>query len=467
MSGTATVGKARVGDTPGLVRRELSISSSMSLSQTFRGHIASLALPPGRALVAVSGGPDSVALLDLLVESREVHRLDLVVAHLDHGIHPDSARVAEQVQELARSYRLPFELGRLALGPDTGETVARTSRYAWLEEVRARVGAQVIFTAHHADDQVETVLMRVLAGSGPAGLSAMTPLSGRLVRPLLSVSRAELLRHVAERGLEAWVDPANTDPRHLRSWLRVELLPALRCRLPAIDANLQRLARQAARDRAAWDVVLEALPELDLSMETDGISVAASSLGRYDSPLVQAVILAVARRAGCQIGPARIGRILALLRGGSGGRAPLGGRWMAELAFGRLRIWQSAEEAGQRPWVLEGQRGEGAWGRWAFRWEPAIVPDQQPRTGLSAWFTFDPLTVRSWSPGEKLKPLGGTGRRLIVRCFQEVQVPRSRRGTWPVLARDEEIIWIPGVCRSDALVPARGTEAVRVDAEYA
>jgi tRNA(Ile)-lysidine synthetase-like protein len=140
---------------------------------------------------------------------------------------------------------------------------------------------------------------------------------------------------------------------------------------------------------------------------------------------------------------------------------------MAELAFGRLRIWRSAEEAGQRPWVLEGQRGEGAWGRWAFRWEPAIVPDQQPRTGLSAWFTFDPLTVRSWSPGEKLKPLGGTGRRLIVRCFQEVQVPRSRRGNWPVLARDKEIIWIPGVCRSDALLPARGTEALRVDAEYA
>ena len=86
---------------------------------------------------------------------------------------------------------------------------------------------------------------------------------------------------------------------------------------------------------------------------------------------------------------------------------------------------------------------------------------------MSAWFSSDQLTVRAWSAGEKLKPLGGTGRRLVVRCFQEVRVPRSRRVSWPVLAQNQEIIWIPGVCRSDALLPARATEALRVDAEYA
>jgi tRNA(Ile)-lysidine synthase len=87
--------------------------------------------------------------------------------------------------------------------------------------------------------------------------------------------------------------------------------------------------------------------------------------------------------------------------------------------------------------------------------------------GLSAWFTLDPLTVRGWLPGERLKPLGGTGRRLIVRCFQEVRVPRSRRGSWPVLAQSDDVIWIPGVCRSDVRLPAEGTEALRVDADYA
>jgi tRNA(Ile)-lysidine synthase len=440
----------------------------MSLLHLFHTKIAALTLPPGSALVAVSGGPDSVALLDLLVQTTSIHGLSLVVAHVDHGIHPDSTRVAEQVKALAGRYGLPIEIGRLALGPDAGETAARAGRYAWLEEVRARLGAGVIFTAHHADDQVETVLMRVLAGSGPAGLAGMAPIKGRLVRPLLTVSSAQLLQHVQQAGLETWIDPANSDPRHLRSWIRTSLLPGLRERLPMVDASIHRLSRQASRDRAAWDAVLDLLPGLDLSTESEGISVAASSLGGYDSPLDQGVILAVARRVGCQLGPARIARVLALLKAGtSGAWVPLGGDWVAELAFGRLRIARAASAPGSGQWHLQGQRGEGAWGRWGFRWSPAIAPAHQTRDGMSAWFTFEGMTVRGWLPGEKLKPLGGSGRRLIVRCFQERRVPRSRRASWPVLAQNKEIIWIPGVCRSDALLPAEGTEALRVDAEYA
>jgi tRNA(Ile)-lysidine synthase len=439
----------------------------MTLLERFGAILASLRLPAGPALVAVSGGPDSVTLLDLLVRSRDVHRLELVVAHVDHGIHPDSGRVAEQVRELAQSYGLQFEGGRLQLGSDVGETAARRERYTWLEAARLRVGARYIVTAHHADDQVETVLMRVLEGSGPAGLAAMAPVNGCLVRPLLSFRRSQLLRHLEDVGLQTWLDPANADPRHLRSWIRSQLLPLARTRLPQVDARLERVARQAARDRAAWDAVLDALPELDFTAETDGISVAAPSLGGYDSPLTQAVILAAARRAGCRLGPARIGRVVSLLESGtSGARVPLGDGWMAELAFDRLRIVRNAPEA-EDPWPLEGERGAGTWGRWAFRWQRDIVPERQSRAGLCAWFTPDALTVRAWSPGEKLMPLGGEGRRLIVRCFQELRVPRSRRPSWPVLARDEEIIWIPGVCRSDALLPRKGTEALRVDAEYA
>ena len=440
----------------------------MGLIERFSQGLRDLNIPAGPALVAVSGGPDSVALLDLLVGSRDAHGLDLIVAHLDHGIHPESARVAKQVRALAESYQLPVHIGLLALGPQASETEARAERYAWLETLRSRLGAGVIFTAHHADDQVETVLMRVLEGSGPAGLAGMAIVRGEVVRPLLSFPRAELLRHLEETGLQSWHDPANADHRHFRSWLRDQLLPMLRRRLPDVDSKIQRISRQAGRDRAAWSSVLDALPDLDFLAESDGISVAAPSLGGYDSPLAQAVILAAARRAGCQLGPSRVGRVLALVKSGvSGSRVPLGGAWTAELAFGRLRIWRNVQTSVRLAWALEGQSGRGSWGRWSFRWALATVPDQQERTGMTAWFTFDPLTVRAWSPGEKLKPLGGTGHRLVVRCFQEMRVPRSRRVPWPVLAQNQEIIWIPGVCRSDALLPDRGTEALRVDAEYA
>ncbi|HEY3012684.1 MAG TPA: tRNA lysidine(34) synthetase TilS [Gemmatimonadales bacterium] len=440
----------------------------MTLLNSFRTHLASFRFPAGRALVAVSGGPDSVVLLDLLVRTRDTHRLELVVAHLDHGIHPDSARVAERVQSLAVSYGLPFEGGRLALGPEAGETLARARRYAWLEGLRERMGAELILTAHHADDQIETVLMRVLAGSGPAGLAGMEPQHGRLVRPLLPFRRADLACYLEEAGLAAWLDPANSDLRHLRSWIRTELLPVLSRRLPEVQSNLQRLAAQAARDRAAWNAVLDVLPDLDLAVENEGISVAASVLEDYDSPLKLAVVLALARRIGCPLGPARAARVVTLLgSGNSGARVPLGTSWTAELAFGRLRIHAGRPEGTATPWSMNGPRGEGVWGRWQFRWERATTPAHQERVGLSAWFTLDPLTVRGWLPGERLKPLGGAGRRLVVRCFQEERVPRSRRGSWPVLAQRGDLIWIPGVCRSDLRLPSAGTEALRVDAEYA
>jgi tRNA(Ile)-lysidine synthase len=440
----------------------------MSLIERFCGSLVSLHLEKGGALVAVSGGPDSVALLDLLVLTREVHGLNLVVAHADHGIHPESGRVAEGVRALAASYSLPFETEQLKLGGSAGETLARARRYDWLEQARAGVGAAVIFTAHHADDQVETVLMRVLSGSGPAGLAGMAPVRGKLVRPLLSFSHADLVRHVQERGLQTWLDPANADPRHLRSWIRARLLPQLRERLPGVDASLHRVSRQAAGDRAAWDAILEVLPGLDLRVENEGISVAAARLGDYDSALTRAVILTLARRVGCRLGPSRIGRVLDLLqRGLSGARVPLGASWAAELSFGRLRLSPTEPEPAFEPWLLGDQRGEGTWGRWRFRWELAAAPGRQDRVGLSAWFTPDPVTVRGWTPGEKVRPLGATGRRLVVRCFQEVRVPRSRRGSWPVLAQSNEVLWIPGVCRSGIRLPVEGTEALRVDAEYA
>ncbi len=409
-----------------------------------------------------------MVLLDLLVHSRDLVGLELIVAHVDHGIQPDTAMVAEQVRWLAASYDLPFETAQLALGAAAGETLARARRYAWLEATRARTGAAVIFTAHHADDQIETVLMRVLAGSGPAGLAGMEPVRGSLIRPLLPFQRGEILRYLSEAGLDAWLDPANADSRHLRSWVRTELLPPLRRRLPEVDSKIQRLSSHAARDRRAWDAVLDALPNLDVRTERGEISVAASSLADYDSALTQAVIVALARRVGCQLGPARTSRVFSLLaRGLSGNRVPLGELWAAELAFGRLRIYSEDPEPAPQPWSIEGSPGRGAWGQWRFRWERATAPRLQDRSGMSAWFTLDPLTVRAWSPGERLKPLGGSGRRLVVRCFQEVRVPRSHRAKWPVLTQREDVMWIPGVCRSDARLPSEGSEALRVDAEYA
>ena len=439
----------------------------MTLLHAFRDHITTLALPPGGALVAVSGGPDSVALLDLLARTRTAHRQELTVAHFDHGIHPASRRVAEGVRALAERLGLRYEEGRGELGAGAGETVARSARYAWLELTRERCGAGLVFTAHHADDQAETVLMRVLSGSGPAGLAAMAGRTGTLVRPLLPFRRTAILGYVRAEGLPVWIDPANADPRHLRSWLRVDVLPGLRARLPDVDVSLVRVASHAARERAAWSAVLEQLPGLDFRVETDGFSVAAGQLTGYDSALGENVLRAAARRAGSPLSPGRAARLLRFAAAsGSGATLPLGGGWTAEIAFGRLAVTRNPEAADPSPLALEGLEGKARWGRWWLHWRRDSAPARQSRSGLEAWFAPAPLVVRAWSQGERIRPLGGAGRRLLVRCFQDAQVPRSRRRAWPVLAGPAGVVWIPGVSRSDAFLPEPGTEAVRVDAEH-
>lgn len=440
----------------------------MDLFAEFRAHLASLPLPEGRGLVAVSGGPDSVVLLDLLHRTGEAHRLELVVAHVDHGILPGSAEVAARVSRLAAERGLVCRIETLALGPGASETAAREARYAALFRLAALVNAGCLLTGHHADDQVETVLMRVLAGSGPAGLAGMSSAAGPVIRPLLPFRRAALLQYARQRGLPVWDDPANSDPAHLRSWIRREVLPLLRERIPELEKRLNRLGFQAARDRRAWDQALDALPGLDPREEREGISVAATPLRAYDSALAETVLLAAARRAGCAMGSARARRAVQLLREGTSGReVPLGGGWRAEVAFDRLRVVRAGVPPGAAPLLLDGRVGEGTWGDWRIRWRPEAAPERQERRGLTAWFLPGPLTVRSWTPGDRLRPLAGAGRRLVVRCFQDAQIPRRSRETWPVLIGPESVVWVPGVCRSDALLPSPGAEALRVDAEHA
>jgi tRNA(Ile)-lysidine synthetase-like protein len=204
----------------------------MDLTAHLTAVLRSLRLPAGPALVAVSGGPDSVALLDLLVETRGSHGLELIVAHADHGIHPDSGEVARRVELLAGAYGLRVVTGRLHLGAEhqyPTETAARTSRHGWLRQVAAREGAKTIFLAHHADDQAETVLFRALRGTGVAGLAGIAPVdeARRLLRPLLPFRRPALRRYARSHRLRWRDDPTNAsaDPAHNR--IRLELLPRI------------------------------------------------------------------------------------------------------------------------------------------------------------------------------------------------------------------------------------------------
>jgi tRNA(Ile)-lysidine synthase len=443
-----------------------------SLPARFERHVARARLfpAPGVAIVAVSGGADSVALLDLLHPLAPKLALTLVVAHADHGVQPGSRTVGQSVRALAAQYVVPFELGELALGATATETVARRARYAWLREIQRRHEARYLVTAHQRDDQIETIVLRLLRGSAPAGLAGI-PARGRggLVRPLLPFTKGELAAHAAARGLPVHDDPANRDPRHLRSWVRVELLPLAAARMGArLGDDVVRAGRAAALERRAWDRALEHLPELQLRFVPEGFDVARGGLARYDDALSVALLRAAARRAGLVLGIRRARRLLTLARRLSGRREQLGDGWGAEVAFDHVRVRRAdAREAEEVREVVEvvaaADRGTAQFGEFQVDWSSGAAPARLTRGDWTTWIARGDWEVRRPRAGDRLVPLGGVGRRPVRRLLMEARVPRSHRAGYPVVARGETILWVPGVCRSAAGLPRPGTPAVRVD----
>lgn len=433
----------------------------MTLSRWVRRRLRRLGVRDTRVLVAVSGGLDSTVLLHLLARAAAPLRLELVVAHVDHGIHPDSASVASGVAATARALGLPAASASLGLGAATSETVARRARYDALETLRVEHGARCILLAHHADDQAETVLMRMLAGSGPAGLAAMAPRAGVLVRPLLRVPRAVLERYARRHRLTWWDDPANHDVRHERSWLRTDLLPHLEARLPRVRERLQATAILARDDRAAWDALLEHLPGLAPSVEPHGWSMREAPLLALPAPLQRALLRALGRRAGATIGRAAMARVVRLLHSArSAGRADVGGGWSVERSRGRLVLFRS--EAPPARAALHGEAGTLRWGPWAVAWRRDVA-GTVARRGETTWLADGVPAIASWAPGDRLAPLAGTGHRKLSDLFQEAGVPRSTRAAWPVLYDEAGVLWVPSVCRSSRSVPEPGRLALRVD----
>jgi tRNA(Ile)-lysidine synthetase-like protein len=180
-------------------------------------------LRPGRYVVAVSGGVDSVVLLHALAQQPG---LKLTVAHFDHGIREDSAEDRKHVRALAKQYGLPFVYHAGKLGAGTSEASAREARYKFLHHVRKASGAEAVITAHHRDDVLETIILNLLRGTGRRGLSSLKS-TDIVKRPLLHVPKNELLRYAEREGLEWREDSTNVDERYLRNYIRKNILPRL------------------------------------------------------------------------------------------------------------------------------------------------------------------------------------------------------------------------------------------------
>ena len=315
-----------------------------------RAFRAALAPGPGDVvLVGLSGGADSVALLDALVLLQRRRRFRVEAAHLDHGLRPGSGEDAAFCRRLCAGLGVPLheaaaDVAARARRERGGvEEAARRERYAFLRRVQRDRSAVAIAVAHTQDDQAETLLLHLLRGSGATGLGAMRARVGTLVRPLLGVSRREVLAHLRERGLEWREDPSNADPSLRRNRVRHELLPYLEASFnPALRAALARaaglLADEAAHLRTEAEALLDEIARPDGDawvLDRRGLGAAPTAVARV------AIRQALVRTGGlARIGAVHVERILALARAAdsSGRRLPLPGGREVRYRRGELRL---------------------------------------------------------------------------------------------------------------------------------
>lgn len=463
-----------------------------TLRAFFRRHAP---VPPGGTLVlAVSGGPDSLALLHALCALRAELAASLHVAHLDHTLRgAESAAEAAFVAETARAWGVPATIDSAdvrALARTRRANLydaARAARYAFLARVAQRCGAHAVATAHHADDQAETVLAHLLRGAGPAGLAGMPPVAPwaawapgggedaapLLIRPLLAVTRAEIEAYCAASGLVPRRDPTNDDRRYTRARIRHDLLPMLIEYNPRIVEALGRTAEACAAEHAFVEDALGAAWPALAREESGALAFAGGAWAELPNALRGAAI----RRAHALLAPGAtlalddVARALDVAGGPVGRTAELPGGVALESGYGggfRVALGAIPPPDGPQlphesaaldvPGVVELARG---W-RLSADYAPVAAPRDRWEVYLDARLAAGPLMVRRRRAGDRLRPAGGPGGRRLQDVFVDAKIPRALRAAWPLVAHGDVIVWAPGVRPAAGWPAAIGAPAVRL-----
>ena len=438
------------------------------------------------ALVAVSGGPDSVALLDLLRTIAPSWNLRLVVCHLDHQLRQaESARDACFVAQLADTLGLTSEIGQcdiaeMARREKIGlEEAGRKARYEFFEQVRLRYGASRTVLGHTADDQVETVLHHLLRGSGLRGMGGMAAVRDTvLIRPLLEVWRSEILQYLDDRGISFRLDASNSDPAFVRNRIRLKLVPRIREEFGfGACKAIQRLATTAMEDKEYLEAEASRLADRLLQSRPDGSIVCrVSELMRLPAALRRRVLM----RAFQQCRPAwdswefaHIEQVLGLAEPGRSGkslRLPQGiyiARQFDLLVFSS----QAAVPAGpfeyrlpipgklvcaEGGWELSASSGSGIPSRQRPSRENSLSAHLLPSAGE------EELLIRSFRNGDRWRP---DSRKKVKESWNLFKVPRRLRSRIPLVFSGSRLLWIPGLPPPHHAVAA-GVKGVHLELRF-
>ena len=396
-----------------------------------------------RLVLAVSGGPDSAVLLDAVARMRGPrHRI--IVASVDHGTGAPATEATARAVASAARLGLPAMSERLTLSRP-GEAAWREARWAFLRRVAALEDANVV-TGHTRDDQVETVVMRLLRGAGARGLAGLYAASP-VERPLLTHSRQDVLDYAQQRGVEYIEDPTNTSLAYLRNRVRLHLLPAIRASSPDFESDILRIARDAADLRSRVDALAEGF----VLEPRPGALIAVDAAGLAELPddSLRLLLPALVARAGITVDRRGLVRLGDVVRSGAGARGQISGGFEAVRGRDDLTIVRLLSVNNQTAKLRTS--GETTFGRFRFVAEPGgnIRAPGEGATTDDPWRIYIPksaeLVVRQWHPGDRLRIDLMGRRRRVKRFFADAGVVGPLRLGWPVVVRGDEVVWIPGI----------------------
>lgn len=435
-----------------------SVERSIRLQRLFR--------PGDTLVVALSGGADSTALLDLLVRLPD-YNLNLIIAHLNHCLRGAEADADQEFcRGTAARYNVPFEVRRVdvkSMASKSGlnlEDAGRRARIQFLDEIRTKFDAAAVVLAHHADDQAETVLMRLLRGSGMTGLSGMAFRNTRgYVRPLLEISRAEIEQYLLDLGLEWRNDASNSDTIYLRNRIRHQLLPLLEEYNPAIRSCLAATASVLSGDEELLVELTEQAFAVACRGEDDGIVCSVAQLRTLNSALRRRVLRHAFRQLTGSLDGVSQRHIDALCD-----------MLDSDRPNARLSLPQAVTAVREYDLVaLKSTVGDDqGTGFELLITEPGLYrlpsggaitvdlttapsfPADSGSVCLDLATTPFPWLVRTFRPGDRIRPFGMGGRKKVKDVFIDRKIPASERRRIPLLFCAHDLVWIAGVCASES-----------------
>lgn len=414
-----------------------------------------------KVLVALSGGPDSVALLHILHHLQGKLGISLTAIYINHGLRPKAAlREAAFCADLCRSLSIPFhseqaDIPALAEKDKSGiEETARRYRYRILERLAQDEKCHRIAVGHHRDDRVETILFNLCRGTGRHGMVGMPARRAMIIRPLYDLTREEIEAYLAGRGLKYMIDRSNRDQRFARNRFRNRIIPILKKEIaPGVTENILRFAEILADEDAF----------LERQVERTGRKMMASTPGgkftldlnhwkRYDIWLKRRVIIRLVHAIGVwDTDFAEIERIANMCDAEAGRRMSLPGRLIAETAAGRLFLYYPGEKILRQDIAVPGHY-QLPYPRLSVSLrvvKRATPDDAKASAGTAAFIDREKLSgglyVAGLKPGARFRPYGRPGSKKVGDFLTDRKYPRPLREELPVLYDEKGVVWLAGV----------------------